>query len=136
MEAVAFNPEVQLSHDARAQLAHTMATPGFILVNKIMRAEVDKFIIRLIKVDETDENAVLASHRLSKAAAMFYQLVIDRLNSEVQQFMYEATEPSKPSDPTAGLIDLGESAPDIPDTDLLAGLEINEQLMEEELNSE
>lgn len=134
---VGFNPEVILSHDQRAQLAHTIATPGFVFINAIMRSEVDKFVIDLINVDENDEKGVVAKHRLSKAAAQFYQLVINRVNAEAQQFMHDSGSPSEPIDPTEGMIDLGEySEPSDEPIDLLEGLELNEQLVEEELSGE
>lgn len=140
MEAVGFNPEVRLSHDQRALVAHTIATPGFALINQIMRSEVDKFIIDLINVAEDDERLVVAKHRLSKAAAQFYQLVISRISMEAQQFMRDAGEPTEPTDPTEGLIDMGEYTKpgDEPEDvgDLLAGFDVNEQLMEEELRNE
>lgn len=134
MEAVGFNPVVRLTHDQRALLAHTIATPGFVFINAIMRSEVDKFIIDLINVDEDDDKAVIAKHKMSKAAAQFYEMVIARFNMEAQQFMREAGQPTEPIDPTEGMIDIGEYAkPGDQDNDLLAGFDVNEQLMEEEL---
>lgn len=138
MESVAFNPQVSLSHEQRGQVAHTIASPGFIYINQIMRAEVDKFVIDLINVPEDDSAMVVAKHRISKAAAQFYQLVISRLNSEAGQFVRESSGSSAPiTDPTEGLIDLGEHAqPGDESSDLLGGFELDPQLLEEELNSE
>lgn len=138
MEAVEFNPEITLSHDQRALVAHTIATPGFVFINKIMRAEVDKFIVDLINADESDEKTVVAKHRLSKAAAQFYEMVLSRINMESSQFMRDAGQPTDPIDPTEGLIDLGEyaSKDDEQPADLLEGFELNGQLIEEELGNE
>lgn len=136
MEAIGFNPEVNLSHDQRAQLAHTLATPGFVQVNAIMRAIVDRFVIDLINIDEDDDKAIIAKHKLSKAAAQVYQLVINRINAEVQQFMHDSGTPSL-IDPTEGIIDMGEVASEGNESGgLLEGFELNEQLVEEELNGE
>ena len=134
MGAVEFNPEVMLSHDERAQIAHTMATPGFIHINRIMRVEVDKFAIDLINADEDNDKMVLARHKMSKAAAQYYARVVSRINSEAQQFMREAGNPTEPTDPTEGLIDLGEFVNAEEPESFLEGLELNEQLLEEELH--
>jgi hypothetical protein len=138
VEAVAFNPEVNMSHDQRGQIAHTIASPGFVHINQIMRAEVDKFVIDLINVPEDNDAMVVAKHKLSKAAAQFYQLVINRLNSEANQFIRDASESSAPIvDPTEGLIDLGEHAQAGDDPlDLLGEFDLDPQLLEEELSSE
>lgn len=138
MEAAAFNPEVRLNHEQRGQIAHTIASPGFVYINQIMRSEVDKFVLDLINVPEDNDAMVIAKHKLSKAAAQFYQLVISRLNAESSQFVRDASESSAPmEDPTEGLIDLGEHTQTGDDpADLLGNFEIDPQLLEEELNSE
>ncbi len=136
MEAVAFNPVVNLTHDQRGQVAHTIATPGFLLVNRIMRSEVDKFIIDLINVPEGDDVSVVAKHKLSKAAAQFYELVISRLNFEAGLFMRESSG-GVPSDPTEGMIDLGEYSHGEDDqSGILEDYNEDPQLSEEELSSE
>ena len=51
--------------------------------------------------------------------------------------MHDSGTPSVPIDPTEGMIDLGEFASDGNEPgDLFEGLELNEQLVEEELNGE
>lgn len=134
-----FDPEITFTHDQRAQIAHTIATPGFEHINRILRSIVDRFVLDLINVDEDDDNAVLGKHKLSKAAAQFYESAVSRINWESQQFMRDASGPVEPTDPTEGSIDLGEFAKaeePMSYEGLFEGLELNEQLLEEELNSD
>lgn len=135
-----FKPDVSFTQDERAQIAHTSHTPGFLHINRIMRAQVDKFVLDWINVDEDDEKKIIAKHRLSKAAAQFYQLVVSRINWEIQQFTHEANVSTAPTDPTEGMLDLGKFAhPDDPEDkveDLLHNFEFNAQLAEEETSIE
>lgn len=136
---VKFNPEVMLNHEERGQVTFTMATPGFQHINRIMRAEVDKFIVDLIKVAEDNKDLIIAKHLGAKNAAEYYQRIVNRLNEESSTFAQERGGVGKPEDSTEGLLDLGESIdPEEPfdPASLLEGFEINEQLVEEELSSE
>lgn len=131
MEQVKFTPEVELSNEDRSQLAHTMATQGFAIINRIMRSEVDKFVVDLINVSEADAEMVVAKHRLSKAAAQYYQGIISRLNAESQQYLREAGAAAQPViDPTEGLIDMGEVA-SMSDAEF-EGFQLDQNLLEEE----
>lgn len=136
---IKFNPEVTLTHDERGQIAFTMASPGFQHINRIMRAEVDKFIIDLIKVAEDNKDMIVAKHIGAKHAASYYERVVNRLNEEISTFTAERGGISKPEDSTEGLLDIGDTSATEDGFDpaaLLEGLEINEQLVEEELSSE
>jgi hypothetical protein len=110
MEAHEFNPEFTLDHADRGQLSQTLASPGWLIVEKIMRSEVSKFIIDLINAPEGNDVAVVAKHRMSKAAAQFHTGVVRRINSEIQQYAATQGKSSPPIDPTEGLVDLGEFA--------------------------
>lgn len=131
---VKFNPEVNLNHEERGQLSFTVATPGFNHINRIMRAEVDKFIVDLINVAEDNDKMVIAKHKGAKFVAQFFERIVSRLNEETNQFIRERGDDSRPVDLTEGLIDLGENTENT--SSLLEGFELNEQLIEEELNSE
>lgn len=103
-----FEPEIILDHTQRSEVANTVLTPGYQHINRIMRAEVDKVIIDLINVDEDDDALVLAKHKLSKAAAQFFQRVVNRINHEVEVYRSTIAEVGEPVDMTEGIIDLGE----------------------------
>lgn len=103
-----FEPEIELEHDERGQLAQTTATPGWKQVHRVMRSAVDRFLVDLINAEPENEAEVLANHKVSKAAAMFYQLVTNTINHEVQLYISAAGASTKTVDPTEHLLDLGE----------------------------
>lgn len=107
MEAKGFSPDIQLEYTERALIAQTVATQGYAIIHRIMRSEVDKFIVNLINADEDDEQAIVAKHKLAKSAAQFYQAVTDRINHEVHQYVAATQQNGPPVDPTEGLIDMG-----------------------------
>lgn len=125
MEAHTFNPEVKLEHTDRAQMAQTVASPGYIHINRIMRSELDIFIIDLINTPEDNEALAIARFKLSKAAAMYYQRIVNRINMEVQQYVQAQDGPTEPVDMTEGNIDLGA----LPST--FDDIQLDEQLLEE-----
>lgn len=120
-----FEPEISLEHSDRAMVAQTVATPGWKIINRILRSEVDKYLIALINVDESDDKAIVAAHKLSKAAAQVYAASMARVNYEVQQFIAVSGTPAEPVDITEGLIDLG------PASSTLADLDFDNQSLEE-----
>lgn len=75
-----------------------------------MRTEVDKFVVQLINADPSNQQEVISSHLLAKAAAQFYQAVTDRVNEEITQYMAAPRKTDKPIDVTDGLLDLGDIA--------------------------
>lgn len=105
-----FDPEVNLDHTDRAYLVAIASMDGYKVLNRLMRAEVDKFIVAQINADPADEAAVLAAHRMAKAAAQFYTGLTNRVNEEIVQYTNAPRDTDKPVDATEGLIDLGEAA--------------------------
>ncbi len=103
-----FEPAFALSHIERAHLVSIASTEGFHILNRIMRSQVDKFVMAQTNTDPVDEKAVLAAHRMAKAAAQFYQMVTDRINEELLQYSHAPQAGQKPVDATEGLLDLGE----------------------------
>lgn len=113
-----FEPEIHLDHADRAQLVHLTTTEGFKILNRMMRAEVDKFVLAHINADAGDESAVLASHKVAKAAAQFYEGIISRVNEEVALYASSPKVGEKPVDVTEGLIDMDsikEATEELPD---------------------
>lgn len=112
MEINKFAPIVQLDYSDRSDLASTVATPGWKIVHRIMRGEVDKFILALIntKIEGTDDkDEVYNKFLLSKAAAQFYQQVTDRVNEETLQYVASQNN-SGPVDMTEGILDIGDDS--------------------------
>lgn len=103
-----FNPSISLDRGEQAQLLQCVATPGYKILNRIMRAEVDKFFLALLNTRAGLETDVLAAHKLAKAAAQFYEGVTERINEELIQFQNAPMSTDRPIDPTAAILDLGE----------------------------
>lgn len=104
-----FAPELSLDRVDRAHLVQIATTEGFRVLQRIMRTEVDRFILAGINADPADEAEVLSAHRMAKAAAQFFQGVTDRINEEILQFNSAAMANDAPIDVTAAL-DLGDIA--------------------------
>lgn len=119
-----FNPDYQLERVEQAALASVVPTDGFRVIHRIMKSEVDKFVVRMINTDPANEKTVIAAHLLSKAAAQFYQGVINRINEEITIYHHAPKASDKPVDITEGLIDLGEAVSNLPNIDILGGEEI------------
>lgn len=98
-----FAPELSLDRVDRAHLVQIATTEGFRVLQRIMRTEVDRFILAGINADPADEAGVLSAHRMAKAAAQFFQGVTDRINEEILQFNSAATATDAPIDMTAVL---------------------------------
>lgn len=120
-----FEPEITLAHSDRAMVAQTVGTHGWKVIERIMRSVVDKYLVALINVDESDDKAIVAAHKLSKAAAQVYTDSMSRVHQEVQQYYAVAGVPTVPVDVTEGLIDLG------PASSTLADLDFDNQSSEE-----
>lgn len=124
-----YNPEVEFEHSERGEIAQTVASPGYRHITRIMRSEVDKFLLALLNVPEDDERAIIAKHRLSKAAAQVVQGITNRVNAEVQEFTAAVRAIGPPIDVTEGLVDLGPAASTLADLEtdnemLLGGAEL------------
>jgi hypothetical protein len=106
MSEFKFNPEVALEREEAAFLATLASQPGFKVLQKIMRSGVDQFTVSMINTDESDEKAVLARHKLSKAAAVYYTWVTNVINNTIQEYIY-STPTDKPVE-SAENLDIGE----------------------------
>lgn len=110
MENGKFAPAIELSYSDQSDLAATCATPGYNIIHRIMRAEVDKFVLALINTEQDDKEAVYAAFLLSKAAAQLYQGTTNKINQEVIQYSANLGRESVPVDGTEGILDIGELA--------------------------
>lgn len=84
------DPDMQLEDSERADIVSILETPGWFAVRKLMEIEIRKFDLALKNADPADQKDVLAKHVLSKAASMFYAQIINRLNTEQDQFFSAA----------------------------------------------
>ena len=73
-----------------AQLLALTKQPGFETLRKLMESEIDSMQLDIMNTDPSDPNyaTVLSErHRLAKAAAMFYQKLMNRLHNESVEFV-------------------------------------------------
>lgn len=108
MEHQSFDPELRLEGVELAHLSVLAAMPGYRVLHRILRSEVDKFIISLINADGSDDAEILARHRLAKAASQFYQGATDRINEIIMHYRSAAAVDMKPVDVTENVLDLGD----------------------------
>lgn len=101
------NPDVELGRAEQAQLVQTYHSEGYRIMHRIMRAEVDKFIVAMVNANPADREEVLARHQMAKAAAQFFEGVTRKINEEVTQYTAAPTPGDKPIDVTEGILDLG-----------------------------
>lgn len=106
-----FNPEVELSDGERAALVHMTQMEGFRVLHRLMRSQVDTFIVDVINADPAKPADVTSKQVLAKAAGQFFQQVVDRINEETQLYKNapRANDPPQP-DATEGVLDFGNIA--------------------------
>lgn len=98
-----FDPDVQLEHSDRAALIQVTAMEGYRVLHRLMRSEVDKFIVAMINADPSKREDVCARQVLAKAAAQFYEAITNRVNEEITQYVNAPRPGDKPIDSAAGL---------------------------------
>ena len=106
MDNFSFEPEIALDERDRSNLASVVVMPGYRVLHRLLRAEVDRFILALINTDAKDDAGVIAAHRLAKAAAQFYEGVTSRVNEIVRNHLESSRQDEKPIDITENLLDL------------------------------
>lgn len=68
----------------RAQLAGFRNQPGFQVLQNIFESQISQLQVDMINANPVDKETVLAKHNMAKAAAVFYQRVVDLINDEVR----------------------------------------------------
>lgn len=101
-----FNPDLRLDHGDRALLGQLTVMPGYKIMHRIFRSEVDKFFVALINADPAEPEQVVSKQLTAKAAAMFYEQVTNRINEEVMQYTNAPRANATPVDMTEGILDL------------------------------
>jgi hypothetical protein len=97
-----------------ARLSALVVTDEFKVLQRIFESELQKFNTQLLNANPANKEEVLANHALAKAAAQFYQGVVNRINSEVEAYRYSPKLSDKPEDVTENVIDLGEYTKEMP----------------------
>lgn len=106
-EDVKFEPDITLEPHDRVALAGMLASPGFRVFQRIMKASVDQIGLNLMNTPSDDEGKVISRHRTWKMAGQYYTLLVEFLNREKE--IYAASIPNNtPIDAGDGL-DLGET---------------------------
>lgn len=101
-----FEPQIALEHDERASLAQMAAMPGYKILHRLLRSQVDMFVISLVNVSAADPDDVLAAHQMAKAAAQFYDGITNVVNEEILAYTGAPRPGDKPIDSTEGILDL------------------------------
>jgi hypothetical protein len=104
------NPDLELEQAERAELAQMTLMPGYKVLHKLMRSQVDQFIVAMINADPAEPEDVLAKQVTMKAAAQFYQGITNRVNHETTLYTHAPRETDKPVDVTEGVLDMGAVA--------------------------
>lgn len=105
-----FNPDLQLEHSERGLLAQLLSMPGYHVMYRVFRAEVDKFFVAVINANSAKAEEVVAAQITAKAAAMFYEGVTQRLNREVSGYIESIPNNNEQVvDITEGLLDMDDA---------------------------
>ncbi len=99
-------PELELNDEDITALAGIIGHPGFAAYQKVWKHVVSVFALRAVNTDQADPDTVLARHNAARVAAQLYQIVTDRVNGEIGDFIS-----SRPSDipiEAAPNLDLGD----------------------------
>lgn len=100
--------ELMLDSKDRAELASTVATPGYQVHNKILKHVCDSFITQLLNTQATEPESVLINHQLAKVSAQIFTMIVNRVEEEMLIFRNYPKASDKPIDATEGVLDIGE----------------------------
>ena len=91
---------MELTLAEKATLTAYSGTEGFKILMRIMEEEVLKFNTALLNAKKPED--VLQAHNLAKAAAMFHQGVINRINAAGYEYKNTPRDGDAPVDMTEG----------------------------------
>jgi hypothetical protein len=92
---------IELNGIERAHLSAWSGEESFKIVQRLMISLVKEFDLDLINASKNED--IIAKHHIAKAAAMYYQRFVDRLNSEIYVYQNSPKKGDKPVDITANL---------------------------------
>jgi|HubBroStandDraft_1064217.scaffolds.fasta_scaffold657523_1 hypothetical protein len=96
--------DYELTQADRARLSAFLNTDEFKILDSLMKSEVFKFNTALL--NEKEPEKVLQAHNLAKAAASFYQGLVNRINAEAYIYKNTPRPGDDPIDITEGALDL------------------------------
>lgn len=95
------DPDLELTAVERSDLAMTVHSKGWQVVNKLLLAVVEQFRVDLDNADHSNPKEVLGKHSLSKSAGIVVTKIITRVSNEVAA-QVEARK-SEPQESAPGL---------------------------------
>ena len=98
----------ELTGIERAHLATWTTEESFLIVQRLMEDEIKKFNLNLINSSKQED--IIANHHLAKAAAAFYQGLINRINQEIFVYRNTPKKGDKPVDVTETVLNLDDIA--------------------------
>lgn len=116
-----FEPEIELTDLERTELVQVTSLPGFKVIHKILRNQVDKLALHLINTPAGDKDEVYGRFLQSKTAAQIYQGASDRINAEIASYIASRGSGGVEGDSTESSLDIGEVASKVEDLPNLLG---------------
>lgn len=110
-----YEPELEIDEGEAGTLVSFMGHPGFLVWQKVRKAEFQKFFTKLMNTDTEDKEAVLERHRIAKLAAQLYQGETNTLNEIRLQYTSAPRDRDRPVDETEGVLDIGDLASQLED---------------------
>lgn len=89
----------QLTDRERAILSSAVKQEWFDIIQKLMEEEIRILNVHLINTPASDDAAIIANHRIAKAAGMFYSGFFQRLKDELQLEAYNNSNLGTPENP-------------------------------------
>lgn len=110
-----YEPELDIDDGEAGTLVSFMSHPGFLVWQKVRKAEFQKFFTKLMNTDSVSEDQVLENFRVAKIAAQLYQGETNTLNEIRVQYTSAPRDMDKPVDVTEGILDIGHLASQLED---------------------
>jgi len=95
------DPDLELTAVERSDLAMTVHSKGWQVVNKLLMAVVEQFRVDLDNADHANPKEVLARHSLSRSAGVVVTKILTRISNEVA--VQQELKKSGPQESAPGL---------------------------------
>lgn len=109
-----FMPDFQPNAQECASLHEIYRQPGFQVLQRMFRSQVDMFAKAAMNLPlDTPDSVVAAHHRQAKAAVQFYAGVAEQIDIALNTFRFQSQAPMQPEDAkddTSEVLDLDDVA--------------------------
>lgn len=108
---------LEITNFDRANIVATVHTDGFKALQKVFEIELEKFQQKALNSDPANVATAMANLSMARAATLFYQGIVDRINNEVTIYQNAPRASDVPVDATEGVLDLdglGAMLEDVP----------------------